>query len=105
MARREASSAWFDLGWQSWMLGIDASVVIALRMASVVLGGAEADREIELMFNEKTEAGHQLQAKPSSLGLGAAPATALKHDRGEVAANRQRLSHSPVRHPPKLHGL
>jgi hypothetical protein len=56
------------------------------------------------MFNEKTEAGHQLQAKPSSLGLGAAPATALKHDRGEVAANRQRLSHSPVRHPPELHG-
>jgi len=76
------------------MLGIDASVVIALRMASVVRGGAEADREIELMFNEKTEAGHQLQAKPSSPGLGAAPA----------AANRQRLSHSPVRHPPELHG-
>ena len=54
MARREASSAWFDLGWQSCVLGIDASVVIALPIASVVRGGAEADREIELMFNEKT---------------------------------------------------
>ena len=94
MARREASSAWFDLGWQSWMLGIDASAVIALPMASVVCGGAEADYEIDLMFSEKIEAGHQLQAKPSSPGLGAAPAT----------FNRRRLSHAPVRHPPRLHG-
>ena len=69
MARREASSAWFDLGWQSWMPGIDASVVIALPMASVVRGGAEADREIELMFNEKTEAGHQLSVRSPTLLL------------------------------------
>jgi hypothetical protein len=48
------------------------------------------------MLIEKIEAGHQLQAKFSSLGVGAAPATAmataLKHYRGKVAANRQRLS-------------
>ena len=90
------SSAWFDLGWQSWMLGIEASTVIAMRMASLVRGGAEADREIELMLIEKIEAGHQLQAKFSRLGVGAAPATAmataLKHYRGKVAANCLRLS-------------
>lgn len=90
------SSAWFDPGWQSWMLGIEASTVIAMRMASVVRGGAEADREIELMVIEKIEAGHQLQAKFSSLGVGAATATAmatiLKHYRGKVAATRRRLS-------------
>jgi alkaline phosphatase len=96
VAGREASNPWFDLGWQSWMLGIEASTVIAMRMASVARGGAEAEREIELMVNEKIEAGHQLQAKLSSLGGGAAPATAmvtaLKHYRGKVAANRRRLS-------------
>ena len=96
MAGREASNPWFDLGWQSWMLGIEASTVIAMRMASVACGGAEADHEIEIMVNEKIEAGHQFQAKLKSLGVGAAPATAmataLKHYRGKVAANRRRLS-------------
>ena len=97
MARGEASSAWFDLGQQFSMLAIDASTVIAMQMPSVVRGGTEADREIELMLIEKIEAGHQLQAKFSRLGVGAAPATAmamamaLKHDRGKVAAHRRRL--------------
>jgi hypothetical protein len=95
VARGEASSAWFDLGQQFSMLAIDASTVIAMQMPSVVRGGAEADREIELMVNETIEAGRQLQAKLSSLGAGAAPATAmamvLKHDRGKVAAHRRRL--------------
>ena len=108
MARGEASSAWFDLGQQFSMLAIDASTVIAMQMPSVVRGGAEADREIELMVNEKIEAGHQLQAKLSSLGVGAAPATAmvtaLKHYRGKVAANRRRLSRQSLSHPPELRG-
>lgn len=96
MARRAASNPWFDLGGQTWMLGIEASSVIATRMAKVARGGAEADREIELMMSEKIEAGHQLHAKLSGLGSGAAPemamATALKHYRGKVAANRRRLA-------------
>ncbi len=80
--------------WQSRMPGIDASNVIAMRMASFVCGGAETEREIELMVCEKIDAGHQLQAKLSSLCAGAVPATAtaLKHDRGMVAANRRCLS-------------
>lgn len=90
------ANAWFDLGWQTWMLGIEASSVIATRMAKVARGGVEAEREINLMLREKIEAGVQLQAKLSGLGASVAPATAvaatLKHYRGKVAANRRRLS-------------
>ncbi len=96
MASRGASNPWFDLGWRTWMLGLEASLVIAKRMAKVARGGAEADREIEIMMSEKIEAGLQLHAKLSGLGAGAAPetamATALKHYRGKVAANRRRLA-------------
>ena len=78
------------------MLGLEASLVIATRIAKVARGGAEADREIELMMSEKIEAGQQLQEKLSGLGAGAGPetamATALKHYRGKVAENRRRLA-------------
>jgi len=78
------------------MLGLEASSVIATRMARVARGGAEADREIELMISEKIEAGQQLQAKLSGPGAGAVPETAmaraLKHCRGKVAENRRRLA-------------
>jgi len=92
---RGVSNPWFDLAWQSWMLGFEASAVIGTRMAKVARGGVEADREIGLMLSEKIEAVHELKAKLSRLGAGAAPATAmktaLKHYRGKVAANRRRL--------------
>jgi len=96
VASRGASNPWFDLGWRTWMLGLEASSVIATRMARVARGGAEADREIELMISEKIEAGQQLQAKLSGPGAGAVPETAmaraLKHCRGKVAENRRRLA-------------
>lgn len=96
MASRGASNPWFGLGWRTWMLGLEASSVIATRMARVARGGAEADREIELMMSKKIEAGQQLQAKLSGLGAGAVPETAmaraLKHYRGKVAENRRRLA-------------
>jgi hypothetical protein len=78
-----------------WMAGFGASSAIATRLAKVSRGGAQADREIELMGGEKIEASHQLQSTLSHLGVGAARATAvttaLKHYRGKVAANRRRL--------------
>jgi hypothetical protein len=78
------------------MLGLEASSVVATRMARVARGGAEADREIELMMSEKIEAGQQLQAKLPGLGAGAVPETAmarpLKHCRGKVDENRRRLA-------------
>lgn len=78
------------------MLGLEASSLSATRMARVARGGAEADREIELMMSEKIEAGQQLQAKLAGLGAGAVPETAvarvLKHYRGKVAENRRRLA-------------
>ena len=96
MASRGTSNPWFDLGWRTWMLGLEASLVIATRMAKVARGGAEADREIEIMMSEKMEAGLQLHAKLSGLGAGAVPETAiaraLKHCRGKVAENRRRLA-------------
>lgn len=90
------SNPWFDMGWQTWMLGVEASSVIASRMIKVARGGAEADREIALMVSEKIEAGQQLHADLSSLGADAAPAaamaTALRHYRGKVSANLRRLA-------------
>lgn len=90
------SNPWVELGWQTWMLGFEASSVIASRLAKVSRGGDQADSEMKLMVSEKIEAGQQLQSKLSRLGDNAAPATkmatAVKHYRGKVAANRRRLA-------------
>lgn len=94
--RRRAANSWFELGWQSWMLGVEASSVIASRMMKVAAGGEQAEREIRRMISEKTQAGIELRSKLSALGAQAAPeaavATTLRHYRVKVAANRRRLS-------------
>lgn len=78
------------------MLGVEASSVIASRMIKVAAGGKDAEREINLMFSEKTKAGIELQtmllAPGTPLVPEAALATTLKHYRKKVAANRRRLS-------------
>jgi hypothetical protein len=94
--RRRAANTWVKLGWQSWMLGIEASSVIAARVMKMSAGGDASQREVQLMIAEKVEAALQLQTRLANLGLEAAPATAvataLRHYRKKVTANRQRLS-------------
>lgn len=97
MSRRpSASNPWIELGWQSWILGMEASSVMAARLMKMSAGGESAQREFALMFSEKAQAGAQLQTKLANLGARAAPATAvattLRHYRKKVTANRRRLS-------------
>ena len=86
---------WWRVGVQAWLLGVEASSVIALRMLKGAAGGAPAQEEASRMVHEKIEAGLDLQAKVMSGGLGAAPAGAtskvISHYRRKVKANRRRL--------------
>ena len=94
--KQRVSNPWFQLGWQSWMLGIEASSVITARLMKLAAGGDQAEREFRLMIDEKTAAGHELQTKLSRLGVEATPeaamALALRHYRQKVAFNKRRLS-------------
>jgi hypothetical protein len=87
---------WFQIGFDTWRLGVEASSVIGLRTLRIAAGGAAAAAETRLMINEKIEAGWSLQAKALSgaLGLTAHRATAgtLVHYRRKVRANQRRLA-------------
>jgi hypothetical protein len=86
---------WWRVGVQAWLLSIEASSVVALRMLKGAAGGAPAQEEASRMVHEKIEAGLNLQAKAMSLGLGSTPAGAtskvISHYRRKVKANRRRL--------------
>jgi hypothetical protein len=79
----------------AWLLTIEASSVIALRMLKATTGGAPAEAEASRMVNEKIEAGLALQAKAMSGGLGptalGATSKVIAHYRRKVKANRRRL--------------
>lgn len=88
----KAYGAWLRAGMDGWMLGMEASSVIALRMAKLAAGGEAAAREAQLMIAEKVQAGIELQ----SALLGTTPLggtrKAIKHYRRKVGANRRRLT-------------
>lgn len=95
MSHRPALAHWFELGWDAWLLGFEASSVIASRVSKLAGGGAAASREYDLMLREKVTACAELQARLIALGpeltLAAASGTALRHYRRKVRANRRRL--------------
>jgi hypothetical protein len=70
------------------MLAAEASGVIALRMAKLMLGGKPARREAELMVSEKLHAGFEAGA---SLMAGASAAQIVQRYRKHVARNAKRL--------------
>ena len=80
----------------AWLLTIEASSVIALRMLKATNGGAAAEVEASRMVNEKIEAGLALQAKAMTGGLGStahgAASKVITHYRRKVKANRRRLT-------------
>jgi hypothetical protein len=90
-ARR--SNPWFYVGLDAWLLTIEASSVIALRMLQAAAGSAAA--EASRMVGEKVEAGLALQAKAMTGGLGptahGAASKVISHYRRKVKANRRRL--------------
>lgn len=91
-----ARNPWFSLGWDAWMLGAEASMVIGLRTMKIAAGGTAGESEAQRMFSEKVEAAQSLQmmAMSGALGLTAPDAMnrTLKHYRRKVSANRRRLS-------------
>jgi hypothetical protein len=86
---------WFRVGLDAWLLTIEASSVIALRMLKATPGGAAVEAEASRMVNEKIEAGLALQRKAMTGRLGGtahgAALGAIAHYRRKVKANRRRL--------------
>ena len=78
-----------------WQLGVEASVVVPLRLAKLARGGAEAKAEARLMVAEKIEAHGALLRDIGQGRLGRSPVTvtagAVKHYLVRVRANRKRL--------------
>jgi hypothetical protein len=88
--------AWFRLGIDMWMLGAEASNVIALRTMKVAAGGAAARDEMDRMVGEKITAGMAVSGQLMLGALGTSmPGIGTKtvaHYRRKVRANRRRLS-------------
>lgn len=94
--RADPFGSWFTLGLDMWMLGAEASSVIALRTVKLAAGGAAAEAEASRMVAEKMTAGVSLLQRAATGQLGAtmpAIASATVADyRKKVRANRRRLS-------------
>jgi hypothetical protein len=95
------SNPWFRIGLDAWLLTVEASSVIALRMMKGVAGGKPAETEASRMISEKIETGLALQAKTMTGRLGSTPYGAasrvITHYRRKVKANRRRLLTGPCR--------
>lgn len=93
---RRQANPWLGLGFDTWMLGVEASTVISQRMWMVATGGPDAGVETARMISEKIDAGLALQLMAMTGGLGLNPATAaaktISHYRRKVRANRRRLA-------------
>jgi hypothetical protein len=85
-----------SLAIDGWSMGMEATIVIGLRMIKLAGGGAEAEREARLMVGEKIETGIAFQRLAAARGPGStwegAASSALRHMRTRVRANRRRLS-------------
>ena len=87
---------WTSLAWQSWSLAVDASAVIAMRLAGFARLEEDSLVEAQRMISEKIEAAAFIQTKALTGGLGRSPAAGaqkvVSHYRKAVAKNRRRLS-------------
>ena len=94
--KKLTSNAWFNLGWDVWSLGFEASQVIAMRTGKIAMGGDPGGHETRLMVAEKIAASFELQAAMMTGSLGTTPVGAtrkvLSHYRRKVRANQRRLS-------------
>ena len=53
---KRARKGWLGVAADCWLLGAEASLVVPLRLARLVRGGAGAKAEARLMVSEKFEA-------------------------------------------------
>lgn len=92
---RDPYAAWMKAAVDTWMLGMEASSVVALRTIHVTTGGRSALTEAELMVTEKVRAAAELQTDIVTGAFGLMPLGmiegATKHHRRKVEANIRRL--------------
>lgn len=95
-SRTSTPKSWPELAFDSWLLMGEASMVMWLRSARLMMGGPLATREAQRMISEKFAAG--LTLMPTLMAGGTAQtaeaigAATLAHYRKPVRANRRRLS-------------
>jgi hypothetical protein len=90
------TNPWMRVSVQAWLLDLEATNVVALRMLRLAAGGPAAAAEIHRMFAEKLVAASMLQSLAVIGALGStAPnmaAKSLRHYRRIIRANRRRLA-------------
>lgn len=88
-------AGWATAGFDTWLLGLQAANVAALRTFKIVSGGDADGREARRMVTEKFEALAELQLAMMTGALGttalAGSQAVLRHYGRKVAANRRRL--------------
>jgi len=88
--------SWIAIGLDAWLLGAEASTVIALRSARLAVGGAAAWVEAERMVSEKSAAHFALGMALVSGSMGTSAEGiargTVRHYRRRVRANRRRLA-------------
>jgi hypothetical protein len=96
MTRGGRMNPWVQLSINTWMLGVEASSVIALRSLKLAGGGMDAANEAQRMVAEKIDAAIAVQSELARGALSgaphAAPARAVALYRRKVRANRRRLA-------------
>lgn len=87
---------WIRLATDAWFLWLEATNVMALRLAKLTLGGRRAEAESRKMLDEKVAAllALQWQLMTGGLGLTALEISrgSLRHYRKAVRRNRRRLA-------------
>ncbi|MBO9499944.1 MAG: hypothetical protein J7483_10855 [Novosphingobium sp.] len=93
-ARQQAE--WLGIGFDAWLLGFEVAQVVWLRSWLILLGGAKAEREAQLMIAEKLSANAMFGWAVATGGAGRTPAAvgrrALRHYGNKVRANARRLA-------------
>jgi hypothetical protein len=87
---------WIRLATDAWFLSLEATNVVALRLARLALGGRQAEAESRKMLDEKFAALLALQWQLMTGGLGSTALEisrgSLRHYRKAVRRNRRRLA-------------
>jgi hypothetical protein len=96
MRKRKSTKAGVATAFDLARLGMDAWMVIGLRMAKFATGGPGAFLEAQRMVSEKMAAAAEAQTSAAlALASGASPAAVgrktVRSYRSKVAANRRRL--------------
>jgi len=95
MTRPNPAPNWFNISMDAWALAAESSMVIAMRMGGMVMGGPAAAREAERMVSEKIAANISLGLDLMTGKLGNSPeqivSGSIAHYSKSVVANRKRL--------------